>query len=639
MCGISGFQGSFDPVLLGRMNDIIAHRGPDDCGIYYDPSSEVGLAHRRLSIIDLSPLGSQPMWDWTGTVAIVFNGEIYNFQDLRGTLVSQGYRFRSRTDTEVLLNLYLRDGSSMLEKLNGIFAFAIFDRRDRSLFLGRDGVGVKPLYYSEASKGFIFSSELKVLLAEPSIPREICAEAVHSYVTYLWCPSPRTMLKAVKKLEPGWALKVRNGRVERRWQFYELPYTDTPASVDLDEAIECLQARLKASVKRQLISDAPLGAFLSGGLDSSSIVAMAREFTDSSFSCFAIVTRNAQREGFVDDSAFARVAAQHLDVRLHTIEADAVAPTDLPAMVYHLDEPQADPAALLVAYISQLARDHGVKVLLSGAGGDDILCGYRRHRALLLEKYWSWLPVRVRRVVREATEKLPVSRPLLRRVRKAFEYADRSENERILGYFQWIAASRTRLLYGPHLRDLATSSSPSSNGLLASLEKLPKTLPPISRLLFLDAKHFLTDHNLNYTDKMSMAHGVEVRVPFLDPDLMSFVASLPPDFKQRGSVGKWILRRAMKPFLHSSILARPKTGFMVPIRSWFQKPIPDFLSDLLSAATLSKHMLFDSAEVQRLLDMSSRGMIDAAYPLLAVACVELWLKTFVDPPTPTRLSA
>ena len=211
MCGINGFQGDFNPNLLSVMNDVMAYRGPDDAGVHFDAPSRTGLAHRRLSIIDLSPLGKQPMWDYTERVAITFNGEIYNYRELRHELVADGYRFRSATDTEVLLNLYLRDGADMLTNLNGIFAFAIFDTRDNSLFVARDGLGVKPLYYTEVTKGFLFASELKAILFEPSVPRDISAQALHYYFTYLWCPSPLTMLKGVYKLEPGWAMQVRNG--------------------------------------------------------------------------------------------------------------------------------------------------------------------------------------------------------------------------------------------------------------------------------------------------------------------------------------------------------------------------------------------------------------------------------------------
>lgn len=237
MCGISGFSGNFDKELLSRMNRMLAHRGPDDSGIWSDDKSRIGLAHTRLSIIDLSPLGHQPMWDTTNTVVIVFNGEIYNYRELREQLLKQGYRFNSRTDTEILLNLYLQEGTAMLSRLNGIFAFAIFDTRNHELFLARDGAGVKPLYYTENLKGFLFASELKALLAELSVEKRINPKAIQYYLTYLWSPAPHTMLESVKKLEPGHALIVKDGHIQKHWQYYDLPYNQPVTSVSVEEAV------------------------------------------------------------------------------------------------------------------------------------------------------------------------------------------------------------------------------------------------------------------------------------------------------------------------------------------------------------------------------------------------------------------
>jgi asparagine synthase (glutamine-hydrolysing) len=639
VCGINGFQGSFSASVLAEMNKIVAYRGPDDAGGYYDADSLTGLGHRRLAIIDLSPMGKQPMWDATRSVAITFNGEIYNYRELRETLVSQGYLFRSATDTEVLLNLYLRDGSTMLERLNGIFAFAIFDTRDKSLFLARDGLGVKPLYYTEIPKGFLFSSELKAILLEPSVPRDISAQAVHAYLTYLWCPSPLTMLKAVKKLEPGWALKVHKGRVVAKWQFYELPYGVSSCGISTEQARAEFREAFFTAVRRQMVSDAPLGAFLSGGLDSSSVVAAARHFQPSApLKCYNIAVKGISKEGFQDDAGFARQVANRLGVELNVIEADIVRPADLPEMIYHLDEPQADPAALLVRHISRLAKSQGVKVLLSGTGGDDILCGYRRHQAITLEKYWSWLPKSVRRRMRELSAKLPGGAPFFRRVRKAFEYADSDTAARIAGYLKWIAPESAWRVYGVRMREEMAHQDLLSNGVAETLKSLPPDTPEVIKLLFLDAKHFLTDHNLNYADKMSMAEGVEVRVPFLDPDLVALAARLPVTYKQHGLTGKWILRHTMRSELPRQVLNRSKTGFVVPVRTWFASQLPDLFRELLDESTLAKRQWFDPAGVKSLIEMNRNGTVDAAYPLLAIVCIELWLQSFVDPPIPRQLA-
>ena len=275
MCGIAGFSGQFDQQLLQSMNAALAHRGPDDAAIAFDPDAGIGLAHRRLSIIDLSPRGRQPMPNVTGVATLVYNGEIYNYRELRRELVEDGFEFSSECDTEVLLNLYLRDGEKAMERLNGIYAFAIHDHRDDSLLIVRDGIGVKPLYYAECDKGLVFASEMKALLHETSISRDLDYQSVRHHLIYLWTPSPMTMLRAVRKLEPGFALRVRGGRIERKWRFYDLPlqqdFVDWPA----EDAVVQVRKYLTRAVERQLVSDVPVGAFLSGGVDSSSIVALA----------------------------------------------------------------------------------------------------------------------------------------------------------------------------------------------------------------------------------------------------------------------------------------------------------------------------------------------------------------------------
>ena len=632
MCGIAGFSGKFDSDLLTQMSKVITHRGSDDAGIYWLPEKDIGLAHRRLSIIDLSPLGHQPMWDTTETAMIVFNGEIFNYRELRADLVATGYKFKSKTDTEVLLNLYIRDGEAMLSKLNGMFAFAIRDTRTDSLFLARDGVGVKPLYYSNTTKGFLFASELKALLQEKSVERTLNFEAIHYYLTYLWCPAPHTMLNSVKKLEPGHALMVQNGQIQRHWQFYDLPYQQNIEPLSENEAIEQLQAHLKRAVERQMISDVPVGAFLSGGLDSSSVVALAKQqVPDQKLQCFTIGFNDSAttREGFVADLPYAQQVAQHLNVDLHTIYVGSEMAQQLEKMIYHLDEPQADPAPLNVLFISQLAREHGIKVLLSGAGGDDLFTGYRRHYALMQERYWKWMPKLARKQLSQVTQRLPVTHSLGRRLSKAFRYAYLNDEERIASYFYWLDPQQQYRLYSPACQEYLYSISPATP-LVASLTKLPAEVHPLNRLLYLEGKHFLADHNLNYTDKMSMAAGVEVRVPLLDPDLVALAARLPVQYKQRGREGKWIFKKAMEPYLPDDVIYRPKTGFGVPLRGWLRNQLKPLIDDTLSESSLKKRDLFDFATVQNLREMDKVGRVDGTYTIFALTCIELWCRIFID---------
>lgn len=637
MCGISGFQGEFSVQLLTAMSDAISCRGPDASGEYYDAGTQTGLAHRRLSIIDLSDLGSQPMWDVTGTAVITFNGEIYNYRELREDLTKRGRRFKSATDTEVLLNGYLEYGVNILERLNGIFAFGIYDTRDGSLVVARDGFGVKPLYYASLSHGFLFASELKCLLWEPTVPRDISYEAVRHYLAYLWAPAPLTMLKSVRKLEPGRCLTVRNGAILSERRFYELPYDQPIAPISVDEAVEELTSTMRTAVQRQMVSDAPLGAFLSGGLDSSAVASFARESLGKErLQCFTIAASTSKAEGFEDDLPYARSVARHLELDLHVIETDPSVLDDLFGLIYHLDEPQADPAGVMVNYVSRLARSHGIKVLLSGAGADDVFGGYRRHRALQLERYWGGMPLQVRRVLRNLTTALPNHNPLFRRLRKAFENADLPPQKRLVGYFHWLHPATLEMVYGEAMRTENGSDFLFSR-VEKSLEVLSGSVVPLNRMLFLDAKHFLTDHNLNYTDKMSMEAGVETRVPFLDPDIVAFAARLPLNYKQHGSSGKWILKKAMELRLPREVIHRPKTGFGGSMRSWFKNGIPAQLKDVLSEGSIRGRGLFDPSGTERLIKANHQGKLDAAYTIFAMACVEIWLRTFVDPKVPTVL--
>jgi len=637
MCGIAGFVGDFEGELLERMNDSLAHRGPDDSGTLALDEKRLGLTHRRLSIIDLSPRGHQPMWDKTNTVVIVFNGEIFNYREWRDTLEYEGFKFRSDSDTEIILNLYLKYGEGVLGRLNGIFAFALWDTRDDTLLVARDGVGVKPLYYAETDRGFAFSSELKALLQSDQIDRSLDLNAIHHYMTYLWCPAPMTMLKSVKKLEPGHAMIVRGGEVVRRWSFYDLPFDQAIVPMPLDEAKRLVRESVQTAVDRQMVSDVPVGALLSGGLDSSSVVACARNsHPDQALDCFTIGFKDAafQQEGNIEDLPFAKKVANHLGVQLRTIYVGPEMADELARMIYYLDEPQADFAAINTYFICKLAREHGIKVLLSGAGGDDIFSGYRRHQALQFERLWSWMPRFARRGLREAANRLPSNLAFTRRVAKTFAYADRDGDERLASYFHWAEPSLLDDLYAGEMREAARGQG-FSVPLIKSLQRIPDDIEDLNRMLYLEGKHFLADHNLNYFDKMSMATGVEVRVPLLDPDLVALAGRLPIQYKHHRGEGKWILKVAMEDLLPSEVIYRPKSGFGVPLRHWLRNELHELLEDTLSEASLKRRGLFEPVAVHRLLEQDRAGMIDAAYTLLSLVCIELWCRMFLDTARPS----
>ncbi|MFM7736624.1 MAG: asparagine synthase (glutamine-hydrolyzing), partial [Alphaproteobacteria bacterium] len=432
----------------------IRHRGPDDFGVFLDPLAAVGLGHARLSIIDRSAAGHQPMEALDGAVQITFNGEIYNYREIRRDLESRGHSFRSQSDTEVLLRLYVEEGEGCLARLNGVFTFAIFDRRTGTTLVARDALGVKPLYYATSRRGVAWCSEIKGLL--PLVPeaRELDLVAIHRYLSFLWCPGQGTPLRDVRKLGPGEAMILRDGRIDRRWTWYRLPVARGVAQ-DLDDraAIDGTTAHLRAAVHRQMVSDVPVGAFLSGGLDSSAVVAFAREVAPC-MRCFTIDARGGGEEGATDDLPYAREVARHLRVPLEVVEVDAGRmAAGVERMVEQLDEPLADPAPLNVLLICELARSHGIEVLLSGAGGDDIFSGYRRHRALEIERLWSWLPERARSRIERGSAGLDQRRAWARRLAKLTSGAALTGDERIVNYFRWAAEPTLRALYSPAMQD------------------------------------------------------------------------------------------------------------------------------------------------------------------------------------------
>jgi asparagine synthase (glutamine-hydrolysing) len=631
MCGIVGFSGPLNGTALRAALEALAHRGPDDAGVFEDPVNGIGLAHARLSILDTSSLGHQPMFSLDGQIVLIFNGEIYNFRELRKELEEKGHRFRGNSDTEVLLHLYMDAGEAMLSRLNGIFAFALWDERRKAMLVVRDALGVKPLYYNSGQDCFAFASEIKALRCLRPTLAVLDYAALHRYLSFLWCPGRGTPYADVSKLEPGEALWVREGLIERRFKWYRLPaFRMTLPKLAKLEALSGTALHLRRAVYRQMVADVPVGAFLSGGLDSSSVVAFARE-QNPDIRCFTIECAGGQ-EGApsADDLPYARQVAAHLQVPLEVVRINSTRMAhDLEAMVAQLDEPLADPAPLNVLYISRLAREHGIKVLLSGAGGDDLFTGYRRHRAVQLEHYWNWLPVAGRAGLERVAKGLDQRLPLFRRLAKLFNGAALTGDTRLVNYFVWTRRQDLMALYTPAFC-AALADHEATSPMLEFVATMPQTATPLDRMLALEQRFFLTDHNLTYTDKMSMAVGVEVRVPFLDLDLVEFASRISGNLKQRGSVGKWILKKAMEPYLPHNVIYRAKSGFGAPLRRWMRHELRDLLADMLSVESLRKRGLFDAVAVQKLITANDTGKVDAAYTLLSLLCIEIWCRHFID---------
>ena len=636
MCGIAGFAGRFEPALLAAMSERLAHRGPDGDGEFLDAEHEIGLTHRRLAIIDLTEAGRQPMPGAGGALRITFNGEIYNYRDLARDLEDRGHRFVSRSDTEVLLHLYERHGVDMLDRIEGIYAFALWDAREGRLFLARDRFGVKPLYYCETNRGFLFASEIKALLASADVPRDLDPDALNEHLTYLWTAAPRTVLKAVRKLEPGHALEVRSGRISRKWRHYVLPYDGARLDGSADALAGDLRQLLRQAVERQLVSDVPVGAFLSGGLDSSSVVAAMRHARPEERTvCYTIGFRDGlDLEGSPADLPYARQVARHLDADLREIVVGPEIVDQLETMLWHLDEPQADPAAINVLLIAQRAREDGVKVLLSGAGGDDLFSGYRRHLALRLRGLGPPLPAAVRRAMAGwANAVADGGGHMKRRARRLFAHAGLDGDDWLASLFTWSAPGRTTALFRPEIR-AGLDDAGVLRSLTRSLADIPQERDPLNRLLFLEGRHFLADHNLNYTDKMGMAAGIEIRTPLLDTDLVEFAARVPPQLKQRRLRGKYILKRAMEPLLPHQVVHRRKTGFGAPLRRWMRGDLNGMTDELLSPAAVAQRGIFEPEAVQALVRDNRAERTDGAYLIFAIVCLELWCRSFLDDAPP-----
>lgn len=637
MCGIYGSVGvtKWRPEVAAN---VLRRRGPDDSGVWTDSRHNIILGHVRLSIIDTSSAGHQPMQTQCGNIVMVFNGEIYNYRELRQELTQTGVSFRSHSDSEVLLALYAEHGVRAFGRLNGIFSAAFWERDKERLTIVRDPLGVKPLYYVQEANGFVFASEMKALLRSGAAEPTLNPAAVYRHLAYLWSPGKETIVQGIEKLLPGYWMRVLNGSIEEAESYRDIIFPEKMANTGTDDARRTVTEAVRRSVRRQMVSDVPLGAFLSGGLDSSAVAAFAQEKlkedaggASRQLQCFTIAHRggSTSSEGFSDDLPYARQVAAHLGADLHVVEVGPEMAGRLSEMIYFLDEPTADFAALNTLFISQLARAHGIKVLLSGAGGDDIFTGYRRHYALQQEKWWAYLPQPIRAGMSAVTRTLPRRFAITRRIAKAFEYAGSPADQRLMGYFLWSSPSGALSLLSPEFR-AQLSVDVLYSPLQQTLSRLPSHTESINKMLYLECKHFLADHNLNYTDKMAMAAGVEVRVPLLDLELVKLAGELPANLKQRGSVGKWIFKKAMEPYLPRNVIYRKKTGFGVPFRGWMRGPLKSVVDDALSTASVERRGVFDAVAVKALRQQDVDGRIDASYTLLSLVCLELWCRQFID---------
>lgn len=631
MCGIIGAVGKFKKENFIKALRKIAHRGPDDSGIYH--FNYLSLGHQRLSIQDLSDNGHQPMQSADGNWTIVFNGEIYNHLDIREELKSK-YVFKSSGDTETLLYAFIEYGENILKRLNGIFSFAIFNHKLEELHIVRDQFGIKPLYYYLKNEILIFGSEIKSFREFDDFDETIDIECILNYITFLWSPGDKTPFLNVKKLLPGHYIKVNTQSVNSLsiHKYYDIPFNGKYFNTSEEEIITGLEQCLIKAVERQLLSDVPVAFFLSGGLDSSAIVAIAKKLRPSErLRCYTIknIGGNMSDEGFTDDLYYARKLSKILDLDLIEVEVDVNIISDFDKMIYHLDEPQADAAPLNVLRICNQAKKDGYKVLLGGTGGDDLFTGYRRHKALNVERRIKIIPLPLRKLFKSFTTIIGNRNATFRRVKKIAQNIEKPSVNRLYGYFEWLYIGKAKSLLNAEIRSDLKVYSPL-NYFKNLLLNIPDEHSEINKYLYWEIKTFLVDHNLNYTDKMSMASGIEVRVPFLDLELVEYSTKIPPELKLKGNVVKYILKKTMEKYLPQEIIYRPKTGFGAPVRQWVTHDLNDKIQDYLGESSIINRGIFDPLEISRLISDNKSGKIDASYSILALMAIESWFRQFVD---------
>ena len=620
MCGIAGFyqfEGKRpDKTLLRAMCDVITHRGPDEEGFYLD--RHVGLGIRRLKIIDLAT-GQQPIHNEDKSIWTVFNGEIYNFRELREKLQSKGHRFYTNVDTEVIVHLYEEYGEDFVEKLNGMFGIAVWDRNLEKLILVRDRLGIKPLSYFLTDEKLVFGSEIKSLLIEGSLNRSISVSSLDYYLTFGYVPAPHSIFEGVRKLPPGHLLTYQKGKVHIR-QYWDVPLNAESKAYSEDYYKEGLFDLLKTAVRRRLISDVPLGAFLSGGVDSGTIVGLMAQLMTQPVKTFSI---GFEEEEFseLDD---ARIVARHFGTEHTEFVVKPNALELLPKLATSYDEPFADSSAIPTFYVSQLARQH-VTVALSGDGGDELFGGYRRYVTDARDNFLEVLPSWIRTSLLGGISK---QMPMFMRGKSYLHYMSQSVERQYLQRVSFFSPEIKSHLYSNDLKRHLGGADPvkwakdfmdNVNG--AAL--LPK-------MLYSDLKTYLPYDLLTKVDIASMAHSLEVRVPFLDHEVVEFAAQIPPQLKIQGDTSKYILKMAMKGLVPPEVLQKKKQGFAVPLARWFRSELKEFTYDNLTSTRFKSRGWFAQDAIEKMLARHQAGTADYSSIIWSLIFFETWSDTFLD---------
>ncbi len=631
MCGIVGFLNRIadeppDVTILEAMKETLVHRGPDDDGTYIN--GPVALGMRRLSIIDLGS-GEQPIGNEDGSIQIVFNGEIYNYPALRERLLALGHRFRTHSDTETIVHAYEEWGESFLEELNGMFAFALWDRNRRRLLLARDRAGIKPLYYARSKSALVFASELKALLAHPEIERELDLESFGHYLSLEYVPTPRAILRGVRKLRPGHLLLADGESVlESRYWDFEVECSESMGIREPHRHAHDFSELLQQTVAAEMVSDVPVGVLLSGGLDSSAVAAMMTRSASGPVESFSV----GFEESSFDESSHARRVAAHLGTRHHeTVLSPAMLLELIPKMAAHLDEPFADPSVMPTYLVSRFARQR-VKVALGGDGGDEMLAGYSTLQAHRVAPLYNRLPALIReRLIEPLAGLLPVSHSDFSLDFKVNRFLRGSGRDTATQHQMWLGSfygAQKRSILAPEIRE-RVDSVPTAGFVNDTMSECAADLR-LNRVLYQDMKLYLEGGILPKVDRASMAVSLETRVPLLNRDIMSFLAATPISLKLRGFTRKWLLREAMKGILPEDILKRPKKGFGIPIARWFAGELQEMARDYFSTERLRRQGLFDPVAVGQLFQDHLDCRRNNHKMLWTLLMFQLWWENWVE---------
>jgi len=647
MCGIAGLISLNPESQIAAMMNAIEHRGRDDEGVWTSSAvnvegQRVCFGHRRLSIIDTSSAGHQPMLSHDGRLVVILNGEIYNYRELRDQLTGKGHSFQTQTDSEVLLTAWSEWGEESLNRLNGMFAFALWDTKEQTLFLARDRVGIKPLYYAQCQKpdrqggqpSLAFASEIKSILASGLIKAELDKEALHQFLTFLWAPDPNTLFRGIKTVPPGHLARWRNNELTVR-QWWDISFEQIEEGRSEAWWQEQVLETLDRVVKLEMVADVPLGSFLSGGVDSSSIVAMMKRHSNGrpiGTYTIGIEAEDLRYDIIPDDVEWARRVNHELQTDYHEIMLRPQVAELLPQLVYHMDEPPIDMA--IPSYLVSRAARQSMRVMLSGMGGDEVFAGYPRQMAMKLAGAFDPVPQMLRRpLMKTIAQVLPGGMPgrltaPLRNAKKFARSAALDFEDRYLGFQTYFTDEAKSRLYSDEARE-ATRGLDAYAAHRRYFGRV-RDAAPLNQLLYVDLKTFLPCLNLMTTDKTSMAANLEVRVPFLNLEMLELAARMPPDLKLRGLKRKYILKRAAEKLLPRELVWRKKAGFGAPIRSWLRGPLRPLVDDLLSEETIKRRGLFRPEEVRRIIDANLSGREDYNLQVFQLLTLELWQRQFID---------